>query len=75
MREGCPSNSGRLDDVPFEQRRDILKLLLEQVVIDRDSNIRSTLGIPTEERVGSGRGRNPTLRTSSPVQHSIDGRL
>ena len=40
---------GRLDDVPFEQRRDILKLLLDQVVIDLDNNIRFTLGIPTEE--------------------------
>ena len=32
---------GRLDDVPFEQRRDILKLLLDQVVIDRDNNVLS----------------------------------
>ena len=42
---------GRLDDVPFEQSRDILKLLLDQVVIDRDNNIRFTLGIPTEDMV------------------------
>ena len=40
---------GHLDDVPFEQRRDILKLLLDQVVIDRDNNFHFTLGIPTEE--------------------------
>ncbi len=33
---------GRLDDVPFGQRRDILKLLLNQVVIDRDNNVRFT---------------------------------
>ena len=33
----------RLDDVPFEERRDILKLLLDQVVIDSDNNIRFTL--------------------------------
>ena len=32
---------GRLDDVPFEQRRDILKLLFDQVVIDRDNNVLS----------------------------------
>ena len=32
---------GRLDDVPFEHRRDILKLLLDQVVIDRDNNVLS----------------------------------
>ena len=42
---------GRLDDVPFEQRRDILKLLLDQAVIDRDNNIRLTMGIPTEDVV------------------------
>ena len=42
---------GRLDDVPYEQRWDILKLLLDQVVIDRDNNIRLTLGIPTEDMV------------------------
>ena len=41
----------RLDDMPFEQRRDILKLLLDQVVIDRDNNVRFTLGIPTEDFV------------------------
>ena len=41
----------RLDDLPYEQRRDILKLLLDQVVIDRDNNIRLTLGIPTEDFV------------------------
>ena len=39
---------GRLDEVPFEQRRDILKLLLDQVVIDGNNNVRFTLGIPTE---------------------------
>ena len=37
--------------MPFEQRRDILKLLLDQVVIDRDNNVRFTLGIPTEDFV------------------------
>ena len=42
---------GRLDDVPFEKRRDILKLLLDQAVIDRDNNVRLTLGIPTDDVV------------------------
>ena len=45
--------SGRLDDVPFEKRQDILKLLLDQVVIDRDNNVRLTLGIPTEDFVST----------------------
>ncbi len=43
----------RLDDVPFEKRQDILKLLLDQVVIDRDNNVRLTLGIPTEDLVST----------------------
>ena len=42
---------GRLNDVPFEKRRDILKLLLDQAVIDRDNNVRLTLGIPTDDVV------------------------
>ncbi len=41
----------RLDEVPDEQRKDILKLLLDQVVIDGDNNIRFTLGIPAEDLV------------------------
>ena len=41
----------RFDEVPYEQRRDILKLLLDQVVIDGENNIRLTLGIPTDDLV------------------------
>ena len=40
-----------LDNLPEEGRRDLLKLLLEQVVIDKDNNVRLTLGIPTENLV------------------------
>ena len=41
----------RRDGLPSEQRRDILKMSLDQVVIDRGNNIRMTLGIPTEHFV------------------------
>ena len=41
----------RLDEVPNEQRKDILKLLVDQVVIDGDNSIRFTLGIPAEDLV------------------------
>ena len=37
--------------MPFEQRRDILKLLLDRVEIDRDNNVRFAPGIPTEDFV------------------------
>ena len=37
-----------LDDLPQEKRRDILRLIVDQVLIDRDNNVSITLGIPTE---------------------------
>ena len=37
-----------LDDLPKEKRRDVLRLLVDQVLIDRDNNVSITLGIPTE---------------------------
>ena len=53
-----------LDDLPDEGRRDLLKLLLEQVVIDRDNNVRLTLGIPTENLVSI--ANPPTARRARP---------
>ncbi len=38
-----------LDDLPDEKRRDVLRLLVDQVLVDRDNNISITLGIPTED--------------------------
>ena len=37
-----------LDDLPQEKRRDVLRLIVDQVLIDRDNNVSMTLGIPTE---------------------------
>ena len=37
-----------LDDLPQEKRRDVLRLIVDQVLIDRDNNVSITLGIPTE---------------------------
>ena len=59
---------GRLEDVPVEQRRDILKLLLDRVVIDRDNNIRLTMGIPTEDFV-SIMNSETTFAVQSPLAH------
>ena len=37
-----------LDDLPQEKRRDVLRLLVDQVLIDHNNNVSITLGIPTE---------------------------
>ena len=60
---------GRLDEVPFEQRRDILKLLLDQVVIDGNNNVRFTLGIPTEGFVS-----NTNSETTFAIQYAFPTR-
>ncbi len=38
-----------LDDLPDEKRRDVLRLLVDQVLVDRNNNVSITLGIPTED--------------------------
>ena len=40
-----------LDELPDEMRRDVLRLLVDHVVIDQDNNVSITLGIPTEDLV------------------------
>ena len=40
-----------LDDLPDEGRREVLRLLLDGVTIDRENNVNLTLAIPTEEFV------------------------
>ena len=40
-----------LDDLPDEKRRDVLRLLVDQVLVDRNNNVSITLGIPTEDFV------------------------
>ena len=37
-----------LDDLSSEERRDVLQLIVDQIVIDRENNVNITLGIPTE---------------------------
>ena len=37
-----------LDDLSSEERRDVLKLIVDQIEIDRENNVSITLGIPTE---------------------------
>ena len=41
--------SGRLDDLGDEERREVLRLLLDGATIDRSNNVDLTLAIPTED--------------------------
>ena len=41
----------RLDDLPEQERREMLQLLLDGVVIDSENNVNLTLAIPTEDLV------------------------
>ena len=38
-----------LDELTPEQRREILQMIVEQIVIDRDNNVDITLAIPIDE--------------------------
>ena len=51
-----------LDDLPDEKRRDVLRLLVDQVVVDSDNNVNITLGIPTEDFVSIEKGESPYPR-------------
>ena len=37
-----------LDSLPPEERREVLRLIVDQIAIDRDNNVTITLGIPTQ---------------------------
>ena len=43
-----------LDELSSEERRDVLQILLDRVMIDRDNNVVITLGIPTDDLVAIG---------------------
>ena len=43
-----------LDDLPQEKRRDVLRLLLDEVTVDGENNVSLTLAVPTEELVPIG---------------------
>ena len=45
-----PSRVGnRLDELPDEERREVLRLLLDEATIDGENIVRLTLGIPTKD--------------------------
>ena len=45
-----------LDKLPDEKRRSVLRLLVDQVLVDRDNNLSIALGIPTEDFLSIERG-------------------
>ena len=47
-----------LDDLPDEQRRDVLRLIVEEIVVDGDNNVRITLGIPAKSLVSFAKERS-----------------
>ena len=49
-----------LDGLPDEKRREVLRLLVDEVVIDGDNNVGITLGIPTEEFMPKEQEETPT---------------
>ena len=40
-----------LDNLSSEERRDVLRLIVDQIVIDHDNKVSITLGIPAENFV------------------------
>ena len=55
---------GRLDDLDDEERREVLRLLLDGATIDQSNNVDLTLAIPTEDVVSIA-GQRPQFRTRS----------
>ena len=55
-----------LDELPDEKRRDVLRLLVDQVVIDHDNNVKITLGIASEDlmSIGEAESRYLCLKTA-----------
>ena len=51
---------GRLDDLGDEERREVLRLLLDGATIDQSNNVDLTLAIPTEDVVSIAGQRPPT---------------
>ena len=43
-----------LDDLPVEDRREVLRLIVDQIAIDGDNSVTITLGIPTQGLVSVG---------------------
>ena len=56
-----------LNDLPDEERRELLDLLLEEATIDRDNNVSLTLAIPTDDLVPIAQPASPTTDHRPPT--------
>ena len=65
---------GRLDDLTDEERREVLRLLLDGATIDRRNNVDLTLAIPTEDVVSIAGQRSPFRPSKSSGSRSGPGR-
>ncbi len=54
--------SQSLDGLPDEKRREVIQLLVDQVVIDGDNNVNITLGIATEDLLSFEESESPSPR-------------
>ena len=53
---------GGLDELSDEKRRDVLRLLVDKVLIDGDNNVSITLGIPTQDFLSFEKAESPCPR-------------
>ncbi len=53
---------GRLDELPDEKRRDVLRLLVDQILVDKDNKVSITLGIPTDSLMSIEKVESPSPR-------------
>ena len=60
-----------LDGLPDEKRRDVLRLLVDQVLVDRNNNVSITLGIPTEDFASIENEESPNPTWACQTQRSI----
>ena len=49
----------RLDELPDEKRRDVLRLLVDQTLVDKDNKVSITLGIPTDSLMSIEKEESP----------------
>ena len=62
---------GRLDDLGDEERREVLRLILDGATIDRSNNVDLTLAIPTEDVVSIvGQNSRPAAMLAAPLWRS-----
>ena len=55
-----------LDGLPSEERRDVLQLIVDQIMVYGDNNVSITLGIPTKSLVSFEKEGTPSVSRTTP---------